>query len=186
VGTQVTAVATNATAPQVLRALLDAGCPSAALTMVAAHSAYETAGWQGGLWNWNLGNITQGDSSGDYMILPGNSLHFVPYANLDAGATAFYKYLSVHGLIPFATENNLTGYVNQLQAIGYAGNADYTAYQSGMQTWMQKLAGVQPAADYRMIAALVGGATLIAWWYHTGALQRFSRRHVRPLLARFA
>jgi len=200
-GTQVQAVQTNATAPQVLRALLDAGCPQSALTMVAAQSAFETAGWQGGLWNWNLGNITQGDSSGDYMVLPGNSLHFVPYSSLDAGAQAFYQYLSGHGLIPFASANNLSGYVGQLQAIDYAGAAcasgqqsttaspcqDYSSYQTGIQTWMTKLAGVHPAPSWSSVVvpvAIFGGASLIAWWYHTGALQRFSARFMRPLARR--
>jgi hypothetical protein len=182
---QVTAVQTNETAPDVFRALLDAGCPQSALTMVAAHSALETAGWQGGLWNYNLGNITQGDSSGDYMILPGNTLHFVPYASLDEGAAAFYQYLSNHGLIPFATANNLTGYVNQLKAIGYAGSADYTSYQTGMQNWMTKLAGTVPAPPPfpYVPVVLVGAATLIAWGYHTGALQSFIRRRI-PTLGR--
>src|SRR5271165_4290541 len=137
---EVATVSTPASASDVLGALIGAGLSKNAAVMVAAQSALETGGWQQ-MWNWNLGNVTTND---DYYTIGSNPLHFRPSDSLSAGAVDFVGYLSGRGLIPYADAGDLSGYVGRLQAIGYAGNADYGAYQTGMQTWIDKLGGVTP------------------------------------------
>src|ERR1700743_2221645 len=145
-----TGTQTNASAADVLRALLDAGCPSLQCArIVAAQSALETAGWQGGLWNWNLGNITTAGSS--YVTLPGNSLHFAAYSSLLAGAEALVHSLNSHGALTYAVNGDVQGFVSRLQAIGHAGNANYTQYQAGIQAWLTKLASVTPSPPWLQI-----------------------------------
>jgi hypothetical protein len=134
------ATRTDATAADVEAALLAAGCPLAAVKIVAAHSAHETAGWKGGLWNWNLGNITQPDPHQTCVTQPGNPLHFAAYANLRAGAGALIAWLKSHGALPLAAVGDLAGYVEALKKGGYAGNSDYVAYEAGIARWMTQLA----------------------------------------------
>jgi hypothetical protein len=69
--------------------------------MVAAQSALETAGWVGGMWDWNLGNITQPNLS-LAVYQPGNDLPFAKYASLAAGAAAMVALLTAKGVIQHA------------------------------------------------------------------------------------
>jgi hypothetical protein len=134
------ATRTDSTAAEVEAALLAAGCPLAAVKIVAAHSAHETAGWKGGLWNWNLGNITQPDPHQTCVTQPGNALHFAAYANLRAGAGALVSWLKSHNALSLAAVGDLAGYVEALKKGCYAGKADYVAYEAGIARWMQTLA----------------------------------------------
>jgi hypothetical protein len=134
------ATRTDALAGDVLSALRNAGVPESALKMVAAQSALETSGWVGGLWNWNLGNLTQPDVSKPYVMQPGNALPFATFASLAEGAKAFVDHLTRTGVIQFASSGDLPGYVAALKKTAYAGtSANYDAYQAGMATWMSKL-----------------------------------------------
>ena len=172
------ATRTDSTAPNVLRALLDAGMPSlASARIVAAQSALETAGWTGGMWNYNLGNITT--TSSDYVTEPGNSLHFKAYGSLWAGAIDLVNYLNAHGVLGYAVQGDLTGYVQRLQAIGYAGSTNYAAYQSGMQSWLTKLANIRPSPPWRLLGftASLAAAGVVGWhWYETGTILGAWRR----------
>jgi len=143
---------TNASPEDVFAALIDAGAPPGGVLMIAAQSALETHGWQGGMWGWNLGNITTTADDPNAITLPGNSLLFKSYASLQDGANDFVHYLDSHNLLSLST-GSLDAYVAQLQAIGYAGNADYSQYQAGMQRWMNQLQGTVPS-----VPGLVGGA----------------------------
>jgi hypothetical protein len=169
------ATRTDATAADVLRALLDAGMPSIdSARMVAAQSALETAGWKGGMWNYNLGNITT--TGENYITEPGNALHFKTYPSLWAGAIDLVNYLNAHGVLGYAVQGDLAGYVQRLQAIGYAGSADYTSYRAGMQAWLAQLAAVLPAPPWRLFgftAALTGLA--VAGWHYRETLRKIVR-----------
>jgi hypothetical protein len=150
---------------------MDAGVDENAARMLAAQSALETAGWTA-MWNYNFGNITT--ASSDYVLLPGNALHFKPYGSIAAGASDFVDYLTKRGLLPFAENGDLQGYVDRLQAIGYAGNADYGAYASGMRSWLHRLGGVVPA--FPMSQAVLAGSilllgTAVAWGIHEGGFE---------------
>jgi hypothetical protein len=126
----------------VLAALRDAGVPEAAVRMVAAQSAFETAYWTG-LWEYNLGNIVQPDTSKPFVMQPGNSLPFRTYATLAAGAVDYVALLTRLGVIQHASEGDLDGYVAALKAAGYAGpDANYDAYKAGMARYMTQLASV--------------------------------------------
>lgn len=110
-----------------------------------AQTAFETGGFGGGLWNWNLGNITAGSTSQNWVFLPGNSLHFRAYDSITTGAISFMSWLNSHGCLPYADENDLTGYVNALQAGGYFGSTSAATYQAGMQAYLTKYAGLVPS-----------------------------------------
>ena len=130
---------TPTTAADVMAALRNAGCPDAAVKMVAAQSAFETAGWAG-LWEWNLGNIVQPDVTKPYVMQPGNDLPFQAYPNLAQGAAAYVDLLTRRGVIQYASSGDLAGYVGALKKAGYAGpGANYDAYQQGMALWMTRL-----------------------------------------------
>lgn len=171
---------------------MDAGVSESAARMLAAQSALETAGWAA-MWNNNLGNITT--SGADYVLLPGNRLHFKEYASLHAGAVDFVDYLTKRGLLPFAESGDLQGYVDRLQAIGYAGNADYGAYAAGMRGWMHKLASVRPAFPLRqtvLVGSILLGSGAIALTIHEGgvdaawrALDRATLRWTRAFVDLF-
>jgi hypothetical protein len=133
------ATRTDSTAADVEAALLAAGCPFAAVKIVAAQSAHETAGWKGGLWNWNVGNLTQPDPHQTCVTQPGNALHFAAYANLTAGARAYVDLLKRIGALPLAVAGDLAGYVAELKQHNYAGNADYLAYEAGIARWLAQL-----------------------------------------------
>lgn len=126
-------------AQDVYAALKAAGLPDAAVRMVAAQSAFETAGWSG-LWDWNLGNITQPIAS-QAVYQPGNDLPFAKYVDIAAGARALVELLtrSYPDAIPAAVANDLHRYVLALKAGGYAGNANYDAYEAGMARYMGSL-----------------------------------------------
>jgi hypothetical protein len=134
------ATRTDSNQSDVEAALLAAGAPLGAVKILAAQSAHETAGWKGGMWNWNVGNLT---TAGPYVIQPGVTLHFAAYPNLAAGAKAYVDLLKsamYSGAISLAEVGDLSGFVAALKRGGYAGNADYTAYEAGIARWLSQLA----------------------------------------------
>ena len=144
-----------------------------AAIMVAAQSAFETAGWQ---WmaNYNMGNITTGNpNADDWMYQPGNSLKFKAYSSLEAGAQDMVSFLTKRAILPYAYANDLTGYVNRLQATNYAGSDPnvYVTYKTGMANWIAKLGGVTPNPPVSflrvaLVSAAAGGAgyLLARYW----------------------
>lgn len=138
---QVDAVQTPASAADVLGAIQAAGVSQNAAVMLAAQSAFETAGWTA-LWNYNLGNITT--NGADFYLLGSDQTHrYLPYDSLQEGAAGFVGYLRGHGLIPFAEAGDLPGYVAKLKSFGYF-ESDAAPYQAGMQSWITKLGGITP------------------------------------------
>ena len=154
---------TRLTPGQALGALLLAGCPGSAVRMVAAQSAVETAGWAA-MRNWNLGNVTpsaaQVAAGIAWMTQNVPNMKYIAYANPVAGAQGMMGWIRGHGLLPYAEQGDLAGYVQQLQNgcyLGCVGNTDpsngkaittqdYANYSSGISAWMSKLAGVTPTA----------------------------------------
>jgi hypothetical protein len=136
------ATRTPAKTADVEAALIAAGAPLGAVKILTAMSAHETAGWAG-LWNWNVGNITT--AGPNYVIQPGVALHFAAYPTLAAGAKAFVDLLRApmySGAIALAEVGDLAGFVAALKKGGYAGNADYVAYEAGIARWMATLTGI--------------------------------------------
>jgi hypothetical protein len=135
------ATRTDSNQSSVEAALLEAGCPLGALKILTAMSAHETHGWQGGMWNWNVGNVTT--ASSNYVLQPGLSLHFATYPSLAAGAKAFVDLLKSDlyaGSIQLAEVGDLAGFVAVLKQGGYAGTkADYTKYEAAIARWMAQL-----------------------------------------------
>ena len=127
---------TPSTPGDVLAAIRAAGAPETAVRLIAAQAAYETAGFVHGLWGWNIGNITQPNRQAA-VYLPGNTLPFAHYPDLNAGAKAMVDLLTAHGVVAKAPD--LSAYVDALKAMGYAGDADYSAYKLGMANWLLKL-----------------------------------------------
>jgi len=118
--TQVAATKTPMTAAQALYVLRDAlGAEAAALPMVAAQSADETAHWNA-MWHWNFGNVTAGPSD-DYQILPGNHLRFKVYASAEEGARDYVRWLRSRGVLAYALRGDLDGYIESLKSHGYLG-----------------------------------------------------------------
>jgi len=138
-GLRLTPAATNTTlkTADVLAALRGAGVSESALALVAAHSAFETAGWVG-CWNFNLGNITQPNLKEPHVYQPGNALPFATYANLGAGAQGFVQHLTRIGALAVAPD--LDAYVDALKRSDYAGPlANYDDYKAGIVRWLSSL-----------------------------------------------
>lgn len=134
-----------------------------------AQSAFETAHWTG-MWNWNAGNVT---TTGDYVILPGNALHFKSYDTLGAGALDMLRWLKSHAIMTYADNADLAGYVGALKAANYFGDGDAASYQAGMQNYVNQYSTLNPAGyvdrphekRWFTIALLAGG---IAYLYESG------------------
>lgn len=129
-----------------------------------AQAAVETANFQGGLWNWNLGNITAGSDAIDWMALPGNALHFRSYASLDDGADALIHWLASHGAIAAADAGDIGAYVAALQAGNYLGSdpAPYAQYQANIAAYVSSHGGVVPASPIGHTKAVFIGIALVA------------------------
>ena len=165
-GGEVPAVATNATPGQVLAALLATGISQQAAAILLAQSALECANWKGGLWNWNLGNITS-TGQGDYQVLPGlPAMKFLTYATLADGAQGFVNYLRAKGALAVADTGDVDAYVDKLKAINYAGTDTtgtlYANYAAGMKAKMAAFASVVPSAAAPVLSPL-SAAKLDAW-----------------------
>lgn len=167
----VATIRTPASASDVLGALINAGLSQNAAVMAAAQSALETGGWQQ-MWNWNLGNVT---TNGDYYLLGSDTTHhYRPSDSLSAGAADFVGYLTNRGLIPYADAGDLAGYVSKLKSFGYF-ESDASAYQSGMQSWIDRLGGVTPTYGFPwktigIVAAILIGASATAYYIVEGEL----------------
>jgi hypothetical protein len=187
---QVANVLTPLTPGQALGALLLAGCPSGGLTMVGAQSAVETAGWKS-MHNWNFGNVTptaaQVSGGTPWMTQNVKNMKYLAFGDPVSGAKAMVAWLSARGLLTFATQGNLQGYMGQLQTscyLGCVGNTDpstgiaisandYSNYQAGISSWMSKLNGVTPVpppmpgalsmTDYAIIGAALAGVSAVAY-----------------------
>ena len=143
--------------------------------MVLAQSALETGHWTA-MYGYNLGYISQPDKSQPYYYRGTNPVPFAVYPNLGAGALAMMKLLNgFYGALTYADNNDLAGYVAQLQAKGYAGSdpQTYVNYQSTMASLMQQYAGVVPTpyspgagatigAPLTTLQAAAVGATVVA------------------------
>ena len=160
---QVAYVRTVLTQGQALGALLFGGCPQAALLMVGAQSAVETAGWKACA-NWNFGNVTpstaQVNAGISWMAQQGNGtqgLKYIAFPDAVSGARAMVNWLNTRGLLSYAIANDLPGYISRLEATCYLGcvgatspagitvsTTDYSNYEAGISSWMKKLAGVIP------------------------------------------
>jgi len=190
---QVPTQKTTLTYGQALGAFLAAGCPQAALLMVAAQSAVETAAWKS-MAGWNAGNVTPtaaqvsaGVPWDDQGI---RGMKYIVYPDAVDGAKGMLSWLSSHGLLSRAEANDLSGYIAQLRSGCYLGcigqtdstghtvsQTDYDNYQAGIASWMQTLRGVQPVAppsgprglpwsDLALAAAgalALGGLGWLAW-----------------------
>ena len=101
---QVASTLTPLSYGQALGALLAAGCPQSALLMVGAQSAVETAGWKS-MHGWNFGNITPTSTqaaNGPWMTQGLQGMKFIVYPDAVSGARGMLRWLSTHGLLPFA------------------------------------------------------------------------------------
>jgi hypothetical protein len=158
-----------------------------------AQSALETAHWTA-MWNYNAGNIT---TTGDYIVLPGNSRHFKPYDTLGAGCLDMVHWLNSHHVMRYADSGDLGGYVDQLKATNYAGDADYGKYQAGMQRYVALYGNLNPAgyvpsgpagyvpssgpeggSAFKRWALFGVGAATLTYFYETGDLERLYRRYL--------
>jgi hypothetical protein len=152
--TPATAGEVKAAIANAYKAIVGRDAPAAALTVLAAHSALETASWQS-MDNNNLGFITRAPNDNfDWFVRGSNPLHFRAYATLDQGAADFVQYLSKRGAIEYADSGDVRGYVNRLSQIGYCGPpgapgaCDYAEYEAGVARLAQGLSGVQPAPEH--------------------------------------
>jgi len=177
---QVDAVHTPSSPSEVAGALVDAyrtiigtDPPSSDSYIIpTAQAAVETAAFGQGLWNYNLGNITAANDSVDWMLLPGNSLHFRSYESLADGAADLIRWLKRHGVIQYADAGDISGYVNALQNACYVGcdPGPYPAYQKGIENYVQQYGGVVPSTNnfQKVVSMAVGGVVLggglyLAW-----------------------
>lgn len=181
---QVAKAQTPATLEDVLTALIDGGAPTAnAARMLAAQSALETAGWRA-MWNWNLGNLTAAsDASSWVQQSSSNSLHFLAYDSIQAGAADFVSYVARRGLLQYANVGDLNGYVAMAQRIPYCPGVSTEVYAAGMEVWLTRFGGKLPVPSagtplaYGALA--LGGGILalgaLAWAADHGYIQTAKR-----------
>jgi len=164
---QIAATKTPMTAAQALYVLGGAlGSEAAALPMVAAQSAVETAHW-GAMWHWNFGNVTAGPND-DYQILPGNQLHFKVYASAEEGARDYVRWLRSRGVLAYALRGDLDGYIENLKSHGYLGfigrvspdghvvsQDDYDKYARGIGGLIHTFASMVPQPFRTVTSSLV-------------------------------
>lgn len=143
-----------------------------------AQAAVETAHFQGGLWNNNIGNITSGNPNAeDWMYLPGNGLRFRSYPDLDAGAASLISWLNHHGAISYADVGDISSYVAALQKGCYVGcdPAVYPGYQRNIESYAGQYGAVIPTVPSRsnfttfaVVAAILAASGLAAVFVHEG------------------
>ncbi|MHB8331500.1 MAG: hypothetical protein ACYDDA_04935 [Acidiferrobacteraceae bacterium] len=165
---EVATTPTPLTRAQALGALLAAGVPQSALPMVAAQSAVETNAWGSttghGFNNYNFGNTTPSASqiaAGISWMTQGvPNMKYIAFDDPVSGAKSMLGWITSHGLLPYAENNDLAGYTAKLEAgcyLGCVGRVDpsngqvitqqaYTNYQNGIASWMNTLRNVQPVA----------------------------------------
>jgi hypothetical protein len=190
---------TPATAPQVLRALYDAlgafdgaGRRNAA-TVLASQSALETAQWQK-LWDYNVGNVTCAAAIRTGLPCCTRGLTFAVYPSLAAGAADMVAFLGKHGggasassALGRAAAGDVPGFVARLQAMHYAGDADYAAYERAIAAGVPLLGKLElaPAPWVGVLEALgvalaLGAVAVLAVEVTSAPAQR---RRARPRLA---
>jgi hypothetical protein len=164
---QLPATKTPMTAAQALYVLGSAlGSDAAALPMVAAQSAVETAHWAA-MWRWNFGNVTAGPGE-DYQILPGNPLHFKVYESAEDGARDYVRWLRTRGVLAYAIRGDLDGYIENLKSHGYLGfigrampngrvvsQSDYDQYARGIAGLIHTFASMTPQPFRSATSSLV-------------------------------
>ena len=161
-----------------------------------ALSAFETAHWRqadpsaasysarGGLYNYNLGNVTTTGASGDWFLDPAvtNGLRFASYDSLGAGALAMLKTLQHLGGLQAADTGDWAGWQAALNAYLGSTYPDLTAT-------IQSLSGTVPAGyvarapvpwgAVALASAIVLGSGAVAYYMVYGvpelALPRFAR-----------
>ena len=87
-------------------------------------------------------------------------MQYLAFSDPVSGAKDMLKWISSHGLLAYASANDLAGYTARLQAgcyLGCVGKIDpltgqpitqqaYNNYQAGIASWMRTLQSVQPVA----------------------------------------
>jgi hypothetical protein len=155
---QVDAVRTLAVAGQVIGALMAAGVSREAANIIASQSADETASWKA-MYNWNLGNITAVGNE-DYVIeSSSNSGHFRAYGSILDGAQAMVDWVTSHGALSAAEDNDVASYVQVLAQHCYLGcigqtdqtghtvsQADYDNYQINISSRLPAMQAATPIA----------------------------------------
>lgn len=134
-----------------------------------AQSALETAHWAA-MWNWNAGNVT---TLGDYILLPGNPLHFKSYSTLGDGCLGMLQWLNAHGVMGAAHNDDLDAYVAALKVGAYLGEqGNYASYQAGIASYITKYSTLNPAGYINfpalstkrvLVAALLAGGVIWLW-----------------------
>jgi hypothetical protein len=123
-----------------------------------AQSAVETAHWTEML-NFNTGYVT-GGATWFYSPKVTVPLQFTSYPSLGAGAMGQLHWLANHKAMSQADANNLPGFIAAIQAAGYAGNANYSAYQADMQAYMNEYASLQPSAYWEFTPGVIAAIAL--------------------------
>jgi hypothetical protein len=192
---EVATVRTPATPAQAIGAIiaaLPAGAPRVASSIIGGQSALETATWRS-MNGWNMGNITPTAAqaaSGPWMTQWLKGMRFIVYPSLLDGARGMVRWLTSHGLLPFAYAGDVDGYVSRLAATCYMGcigktdptghtvtQADYDALAATIRGRVPAFNALVPEAPPSGLVPgvpdwlLVGGAAATAllgfrlgWW----------------------
>jgi hypothetical protein len=114
-----------------------------------AQSAVETGHWKS-MYNYNAGNVTHGGDSYDWDYEYAGSYKFRSYASAQDGVNDMMRVLKKDGVIPFADQNDIPGYIAQLAKTCYVGCIKgsynpYPAYQKALTSIAANLMTVTPA-----------------------------------------
>jgi len=184
---QVATVKTPLSAAQALGSVLAAapGLSRTALDMIAAQSAVETAAWKA-MNNYNFGNVTPTQSQlaagVPWMDQGIHGMKYIAFPDPVSGAQAMLGWLSSHGLLAYAQNGDLDGYMAKLRAgcyLGCIGNTDptghtvsqtdYDNYRAGIASYMSKLSGVTPVTPPMPVATSLP-STVPPWLVALGIL----------------
>lgn len=151
-----------ASALAVLDEAMPPGHTREGLNLVAAQSALETSWWGSrdgkGFYNFNFGNVTPLGTQPYWSTPSIKGMRYRSFSNAPAGAAAFVGWLASHGALMAASAGDVAGYMAALKKGCYLGcigrtdpstgkpitEADYDAYQAGIESIMATLAKVTP------------------------------------------
>jgi hypothetical protein len=132
------------------------------LNLIAAQSATETASWKS-MHNWNMGNVTptaqQVAAGVPWMDQGIRGMKYIAFPDPVSGSRAMVGWLQYHGLLGFAQNGDLDGYMSALRAGCYLGcigktdptghtvsQTDYDNYRANISGLMSQLSSVTPVA----------------------------------------